>query len=92
MQLSPYGLLLLSKPLHSSEQHIRANLEFSSNFGPLVQYHLVNKYYKGLIAGIAKSSIRKLSKVALLACERQTSLGETFINHGLKTPLDDDHR
>ena len=49
-------------------------------------------YYKGLSAGIAKSSRRKLSKVALLACERQTSLGETFINHGLKTPLDDDHR
>jgi hypothetical protein len=46
---------------------------------------------KGLNAGIAQSSRRKLSKVALLACERQTSLGETFINHGLKTPVDDDH-
>ena len=33
MQLSPYGLLLLTQPLHSSEQHTRANLEFSSNFG-----------------------------------------------------------
>ena len=33
MQLSPYGLLLLIQPLHSSEQHIKANLEFSSNFG-----------------------------------------------------------
>ena len=32
MQLSPYRLLLLTQPLHSSEQHIRANLEFSSNF------------------------------------------------------------
>ena len=32
MQLSPYELLLLTQPLHSSEQHIRANLEFSSNF------------------------------------------------------------
>ena len=31
MQLSPYGLLLLTQPLQSSEQHIRANLEFSSN-------------------------------------------------------------
>ena len=33
VQLSPYGLLLLTQPLHSSEQHTRANLEFSSNFG-----------------------------------------------------------
>ena len=33
MQISPYGLLLLTQPLHSSEQHVRANLEFSSNFG-----------------------------------------------------------
>ena len=33
MQLSPYGLLLLTQPLHLSEQHIRANVEFSSNFG-----------------------------------------------------------
>ena len=32
MQLSPYGLVLLTQPLQSSEQHIRANLEFSSNF------------------------------------------------------------
>ena len=32
MQLSPYGLLLLTQPLQSSEQHIRAHLEFSSNF------------------------------------------------------------
>ena len=32
MQLSPYGLVLLTQPLQSSEQYIRANLEFSSNF------------------------------------------------------------
>ena len=32
VQLSLYGLLLLTQPVHSSEQHIRANLEFSSNF------------------------------------------------------------
>ena len=32
MQLSLFGLLLLTQPLHSSEQHTRANLEFSSNF------------------------------------------------------------
>ena len=32
MHFSPYGLLLLTQPLQSSEQHIRANLEFSSNF------------------------------------------------------------
>ena len=35
VQLSLFGLLLLTQPLHSSEQHTRANLEFSSNFGPL---------------------------------------------------------
>ena len=33
VQLSPFGLLLLTQPLNSSEQHTRANLEFSSNFG-----------------------------------------------------------
>ena len=38
MQLSPYGLLLLTQPLQSSEQHIRANLEFSSNFGRKGEY------------------------------------------------------
>ena len=32
MQLSLLGLLLLTQPLHSLEQHTRANLEFSSNF------------------------------------------------------------
>ena len=32
MQLSLFGLLLLTQPLHSSEQQTRANLEFSSNF------------------------------------------------------------
>ena len=32
MQFSLFGLLLLTQPLHSSEQHTRANLEFSSNF------------------------------------------------------------
>ena len=32
VQLSPYGLLLLTQPIQSSEQLIRANLEFSSNF------------------------------------------------------------
>ena len=37
MQLSPYGLLLLTQALQSSEQHIRANLEFSSNFALQVQ-------------------------------------------------------
>ena len=40
IQLSPYGLLLLTQPLHSSEQHIRANLEFSSNFGNTVDAEL----------------------------------------------------
>ena len=28
-----FGLLLHTQPLHSSEQHIRAHLEFSSHFG-----------------------------------------------------------
>ena len=32
VQLSLFGLLLLTQPLHSSEQQTRANLEFSSNF------------------------------------------------------------
>ena len=32
MQVSLFGLLLLTQPLHSSEQHTRVNLEFSSNF------------------------------------------------------------
>jgi hypothetical protein len=27
-----FGLLLLTQPFHSSEQHTRANLEFSSDF------------------------------------------------------------
>ena len=31
VQLSLFGLLLPTQPLHSSEQHSRANLEFSSN-------------------------------------------------------------
>ena len=35
VQLSLFGLLLLTQPLHSSEQHTRANLEFSSNFDAL---------------------------------------------------------
>ena len=36
VQLSLFGLLLLSQPLHSSEQHTRADLEFSSDFGQTV--------------------------------------------------------
>ena len=36
MQLSLFGLLLLTQPLHSSEQHTRANLDFSSNFGNFI--------------------------------------------------------
>ena len=38
VQLSLFGLLLLTQPLNSSEQHTRADLEFSSDFesgGPL---------------------------------------------------------
>ena len=34
MQLSLFGLLLLTQPLGSSEQHTKANLEFPSNFEP----------------------------------------------------------
>ena len=33
MQLTLFRLLLLTEPLNSSEQHTRAYLEFSSNFG-----------------------------------------------------------
>ena len=40
MQLSTYGLLLLTQPLQSSEQRIRANLEFSSNFVHNVQAYM----------------------------------------------------
>ena len=32
VKLSLFGLLLLTQPLHSSEQHTRADLEFSSYF------------------------------------------------------------
>ena len=32
VQLSLFGLLLLTQPLNSSEQHTRADLEFSSDF------------------------------------------------------------
>ena len=32
LQLSLYGLLLLIQPIHSLEQHTRADLEFSSDF------------------------------------------------------------
>ena len=32
-QFSLSGLLLHTQPLHSSEQHTRAHLEFSSHFG-----------------------------------------------------------
>ena len=42
MQLSLFGLLLLTQPLNSSEQDTRANLEFSSNFEESIQaeaYH-----------------------------------------------------
>ena len=31
-ELSPFGLLLHTQPLNSSEQHTRADLEFSSDF------------------------------------------------------------
>jgi hypothetical protein len=41
VQFSPYGLLLLIQPLHSSEQHIRANLEFSSNFAQAIPIWLL---------------------------------------------------
>ena len=41
VQLSLFGLLLLTQPLHSSEQHTRANLEFSSNFGYLLKSFLL---------------------------------------------------
>ena len=55
MQLSPYGLLLLTQPLHSSEQHTRANLEFSSNFGKTLgkpDYKITVKTTYGLKKGL----------------------------------------
>ena len=32
------GLLLHTQPLHSSEKHTRAHLEFFSHFGNLIEY------------------------------------------------------
>ena len=37
VQLSLYGPLLLTQPLHSSEQRARSDLEFSSDFGSNVE-------------------------------------------------------
>ena len=34
-----FGLLLHTQPLNSSEQHTRANLEFSSNFEETMAVH-----------------------------------------------------
>ena len=42
MQLSLFGLLLLTQPLNSSEQDKRANLEFSSNFLTITSYEEIN--------------------------------------------------
>ena len=36
-----FHYLLLTQPLHSSEQHTRANLEFSSNFGLNLSFHTI---------------------------------------------------
>ena len=41
MQLSRYGLLLLTQPLQSSEQHIRANLEFLVTLPVLLTWSLI---------------------------------------------------
>ena len=37
VQLSLFGLLLLTQPLNSSEQHTRADLKFSSDFAKINQ-------------------------------------------------------
>ena len=47
MQLSLFGLLLLTQPLNSSEQDTRANLEFSSNFGPRLSLRELFVRYAG---------------------------------------------
>ena len=39
VQLSLFGLSFLTHPLNSLEQHTRANLEFSSNFGKNQRRH-----------------------------------------------------
>ena len=44
VQLSLVGLLLLTQPLHSSEQHIRADLKFSSDFDPDFKWLKVRIY------------------------------------------------
>ena len=40
VQISLFGLLLLTQPLQSSEQHTRADLEFSSDFGDRMLFFL----------------------------------------------------
>ena len=43
MQLSLFGLLLLPQPLHSSEQHTTASLEFSSHLELTVLKYILCK-------------------------------------------------
>mgnify|MGYP001244204794 FL=1 len=57
MQLSLFGLLLLTQPLHSSEQHTRANLEFSSNFAYSSEIGKFCKDEKNVRLSIAASQL-----------------------------------
>ena len=54
VQLSLVGLLLLTQPLHSSEQHIRADLEFSSDFGQVLDFAAICNDQQNCPAGITQ--------------------------------------
>ena len=91
MQLSLFGLLLLTQPLHSSEQHTRANLEFSNNFAlgtgifsqgrVLPEYmHLIGKktYLKCAVFDITFGQIATMNSVVKSEC-RNMRCGETTL-------------
>ena len=68
MQLSPYGLLLLTQPLQSSEQHIRANLEFPSNFAFTFMFEVI------LSSSSAVDSFSNPEVLAVLAKLREAEI------------------
>ena len=69
MQLSPYGLLLLTQPLQSSEQHIRANLEFSCNFAKTAEIETteieecLHRYKKQLTTGLIHNYFAQVTQL-----------------------------
>ena len=55
LQLSLYGLLLLTQPLHSLEQHTRADLEFSSDFAKTQRKRLPTSILEGLYSALCNN-------------------------------------